>query len=164
MENWRDVPGFEGKYQVDISTKEGRCRSLNYNKTGKIKEMSQTPHDYGHGGLRLCWHLRKDRKNYIQQAAYWIAMTCPELVENEYFEGAEIDHINTDPLDNRPENLRWVTHKGNLNNSLTREKLSTGKTGVKNPNYKREFSKEYRKKLSEAQKLRHKREKTGTGF
>ena len=161
MEEWRDVPGFEGKYQVSIKTKEGRCRSVSYNKTGNAKEMSQTPHNYGRGGLRLFWHFRKDGVSYCKQAAYWIAITYPELIENEYFDGAEIDHKNTEPLDNRPCNLRWVTHKQNLNNDITKNKLSRSKSGSKNPNYKRLFSEDYRKKLSEAQIKRHKREREG---
>lgn len=155
MEEWREVPGSNGKYQVSISTKEGKCRSTNYNKTGKQKEMSQIPHNYGRGGLRLLWHLRIDGVNYCKQAAYWIAITYPELVQNEYFDGAEIDHIDTDPMNNNPSNLRWVTHKQNLNNTLTKEKLSKGKIGENNPNYKRVFSDEYRKKLSDAQKRRY---------
>lgn len=159
MEIWRDIPGFEGKYQVCIDTKEGRCRSLNYNKTGKPKEMGQKPYNYGGGGMRICWHLRKEGNSYYQQAAYWIAITFPELVENEYFEGAEIDHKDTDSMNNQPSNLRWVSHRGNLNNELTKKKLSDGKIGSKNPNYKKQFSSEYRKKLSEAQIRRRKRER-----
>lgn len=34
-----------------------------------------------------------------------------------------IDHINTDRLDNRAENLRWVTQTENMSNPLTRKKL-----------------------------------------
>ena len=39
----------------------------------------------------------------------------------------EVDHINADPLDNRLENLRWVTHEQNLANrkSLIGQKWTT---------------------------------------
>ena len=42
-EEWRDIPGFEGLYQISIDTKEGRCRSLNFNRSGKVKELSNKP-------------------------------------------------------------------------------------------------------------------------
>ena len=162
MEEWRNVPGFDGKYQVNIAAKEGKCRSTNYNKTGKPREMSQMPHNYGGGNPRILWHFRKDGVSYCKQAAYWIAITFPELVQNEYFDGAEIDHIDADPMNNQPSNLRWVTHKENMNNTCTRENLSKGKTGENNPNYKKVFSAEYRKKLSEGQKRRHRTKQNGS--
>lgn len=117
MEEWRNVPGFNGKYQIDISTKEGRCRTIFKN---HIRELSNNPSKYtGY----IIWHLRNNGKETCQQAARWIAITYPELVQNEYFEGAEIDHIDTNTLNNQPSNLRWVDRAGQMNNPITLNRL-----------------------------------------
>lgn len=129
MENWRDVPGFDGLYQIDISTKEGRCRSINWKNTGKVKEFSCKPNKQG----RLFWCLTKNKKEICYQAARWIALTYPELVQNEYFEGAIIDHIDTDPMNNHPSNLKWVTPYGNNTNPLTLQHMSNARKGKKGP-------------------------------
>ena len=118
-EVWKDVPGYEGIYQIDISTKEGRCRRIY--KNGKTKELANTP-DSRDG--RIFWHLSNGNKGVSYQAARWIALTYPELVQGEYFEGAEIDHIDTDRRNNHPSNLRWTTHRGNMNNENTRATLT----------------------------------------
>ena len=56
-----------------------------------------------------------------------------------------VDHINTDRLDNRAENLRWVTNKENCNNPLTRKHNSEARKG-------KPRSEETKRKISEAQK------------
>lgn len=126
-ENWRDVPGYEGLYQISIDTPEGRCRSLNYHSTGKTKLLSNKVNKRDN---RIYWHLYKKGKYMHWQAARWIALTYPELVENDYFEGAHIDHKDTDRLNNRPSNLRWVTQKENNNNPLTRKHSSETHTEI----------------------------------
>lgn len=125
MEEWRDVPGFEGLYQINIDTPEGKCRSLNYHRTGKVREFSRKPDKRDR---RLYWLLSKDGKKVKYQAARWIALTYPELVQNEWFDGAEIDHIDTNRLNNHPSNLRWVTPKENSNNPLTKQHMSEAMT------------------------------------
>ena len=61
-----------------------------------------------------------------------------------------VDHINTDRLDNRAENLRWVTTKENCNNPLTRKHYSEVQRG-------KARTAEFRKKLSEAHKGKSRR-------
>lgn len=60
----------------------------------------------------------------------------------------EIDHINNDKTDNRLENLRYVTHKENMNNPRTKESLSKSNSGENNPYYGKKHSKEIRDKIS----------------
>lgn len=46
----------------------------------------------------------------------------------------EVDHINTIRTDDRVENLRWVTHKENMNNSkTTRNKIVGASIAFKSP-------------------------------
>src|SRR6476660_298673 len=55
--------------------------------------------------------------------------TMHRLIMN-YPDGMIVDHINGDPLDNRRENLRIVTHHQNAMNSARRSDNKTGYKGV----------------------------------
>lgn len=46
------------------------------------------------------------------------------------FEGAQVDHINGDRLDNRRINLRWATRRQNLGNSRRPSNNTSGYKGV----------------------------------
>lgn len=144
MENkWRTVPGSDGKYEICIETPEGRCISL-YNKYGlreKPHYLSTKPDKKGY----IYWGMKINGVRVVHQAARWIALTFPELVQNEYFEGAEIDHIDTNTLNNHPSNLRWTDRVGQMNNPLTKEHNAAARLG-KHP------TEETRLKMSEARK------------
>lgn len=144
---WRNVPGYEN-YLIEITTKEGRCLSLNFKGRGVQKFLSNKVKKSG----RIYWTLTNENGEYIcRQAAKWIALTYPELVENEYFEGAEIDHKDGNKLNNHPSNLRWATHKENMNNPITVEVIRRNTTN-NNPFKGKHHSMEAREKMSNAHK------------
>ena len=112
------------------------------------------------------------RGNYLFISTFKIHRAVAELFipnpENKPF----VDHINTNTLDNKSENLRWVTCKENNNNPLTRKKRSESLKGRSfkplSEEHKRKISKackgkshkplseEHKRKISEACKGKHK--------
>lgn len=129
-ENWRDVPGYEGLYQITV---DGEVRCRRFYKNGKVKILSNKPNVQN----RINWGLCKNGKETVYQAAKWVAITFPELL-NEYFDGAVIDHKDTNPINNHPSNLHWVSQKDNCGNPLTKKHMSEAKICVARPDkYKR---------------------------
>ena len=51
MEEWRDIKGYEGRYQVSSL---GRVKSLNYNHTKKEKVLDFKPNKVGYLRIELC--------------------------------------------------------------------------------------------------------------
>lgn len=122
-EIWRNVIGYEDLYQVSNL---GNVRSIDRYVKGKIyqdkqmkkgKNKSFIPDSKGY--LRV--YLWRDNKRKLYRVHHLVAYAFPEIC-GEYFDGAEIDHINTIITDNRAVNLRWVSHTDNMNNPLTKDK------------------------------------------
>ena len=144
-EKWLPIKGYEGLYEISSY---GRVRSLNYRKKGVRKVLKC----YARLGYYMKTSLVKDgvRKYYrVHRLVAQAFLPPPKEGENQ------VEHINTDKRDNRVQNLRWVSPKGNMANELTRYHLSISH---QNP------SPEKRKRMSEGQKKRFARERaTGTG-
>ena len=162
MENeiWKDVAGYEGLYEVSSY---GRVKSLNYGGCkGVVKIMKQTFDDKGYLNVRLS----KDGKTKKIRVHRLVAIAFIPNVENK----PEIDHKNTIRYDNKVENLRWSTHKENMNNELTRKHNSESRKGIRcteetkkkisEANKGKVVSEETRKKMSESQKGGVKSEET----
>ena len=132
-EIWKDVQGYEGLYQVSNF---GRVKSL-----GRNIKKPLTKIGYVWQSERIL-KGRKDTKGYLRVVLYkdqtpkgfkvhrLVAVAFIPNPENK----PEVDHINRDKIDNSVNNLRWVSHKENMNNSLTIAFLfSVAKAGKNHP-------------------------------
>ena len=111
MEEFRDVIGYEGLYQVSNL---GRVKSLSrevcnssrcYISKEKILKLCVNKTGYYHVGL--CKHGKAKSLNVHQLVVMAFLDHTPcgyDLV---------VDHVNDDPLDNRVENLQIVTQRFN---------------------------------------------------
>lgn len=107
LEEWRDVPGYEGLYQVSNL---GRVYSF---KTNRYLKMGINSHGYKRAPLL------KDDKTQLRNVHRLVALAFIPNPDNK----PNVDHINGDKTDNRVTNLKWATQKENINNPTTLEKL-----------------------------------------
>lgn len=107
-ENWREIEGSDGVYYVSDL---GRIKKV---KKNKFKIISQHPNPKGYLYYRIC----SDKKQKAKSVSRAVAKAFPETC-GEWFEGCDVDHINTLKSDNRAVNLRVVNHITNCRNPLT---------------------------------------------
>lgn len=111
LEIWKDVPGYEGLYQVSNL---GRVKSLARSYVCKRGGIRHLPNKIlktaitGHGYLGLVF--RKDGKPTSKRVHQLIWLTFKGLVPK----GLVIDHINNDKLDNKLCNLQLLTTRQNV--------------------------------------------------
>ena len=113
-EIWKDIEGFEGRYQVSNL---GRVRSLDrkvegHNQHGKWcrvekgRIMAQKLQNTDRYQVALRGSDGKRTTHYVHRL---VAMAFVP----GYFEGATVNHKNEDHHDNRAENLEWMTKAEN---------------------------------------------------
>lgn len=114
VEIWKDIPGYEGCYQVSSFGRIKGIRRDVIKKNGKpykIKERMLNPSKQGRGKyLYVSIGLnRKIRKNKTLHSLICTTFNGPRL------KGKECNHIDGNKYNNRPENLEWITKEENLN-------------------------------------------------
>ena len=93
------------------------------NVRNKNTKVVLSQEDTGNG--YLCVGLQMDKGVYKKIRVHrMVAMTFLEFQRTE--ERNEVDHINGNKSDNSVDNLRWCTHKENMNNPVTRRKIRRG--------------------------------------
>ncbi len=117
IEEWKDVEGYEGLYQVSNLEK-----VMNV-KTGKI--LKPYLYQTGYYGVVLS-------KNNIKKHHFIHRLVAQAFIPNPENKPC-INHINECRWDSPVWNLEWCTHKENNNYGKHSEKISVSKTGKLNP-------------------------------
>lgn len=99
MIEYRDIKGYEGKYQV---SNKGDVISLNFNRSGEAKTLKPGKSHNGYYSVKLSKNneLRSYRINRLVAEAF---IPNPDNKPT-------VNHINHDITDNSVENLEWATH------------------------------------------------------
>jgi hypothetical protein len=103
MEVWKDIPGYEGLYQVSNI---GNVRSMNYKGHGGIKNLTPKTNNCGRLWVDL-WKNGSGKCFLIHRLVAMAFIPNP----NDY---PQINHIDEDPKNNRVENLEWCTARYNV--------------------------------------------------
>ena len=124
-EEWRDVVGYEGLYQV---SDQGRVKSLErtyIDKIGRgryVKERFLKPNvSYG-GYLRVGLYAGGKRKWFRVHR-----LVCEAFHENPENK-LDVNHINENKTDNRACNLEWSTAKENCNHGTRNARIAETKS------------------------------------
>lgn len=95
------IPGMEDKYGI---TREGSIYSLNYRRLGNRKKLRPFVGNHGYKYIRL-WKMSEEN-HFVHRL---VAITFIPNPENK----PEINHIDSNRLNNHVDNLEWVTKSGN---------------------------------------------------
>lgn len=115
MEEWKDIIGYEGYYQV---SNHGRVRGVDrsvYSNNGgyrfckgRLLTVTKKQNGYIRAELTKCNRKRKILVHRLVASAF-----IPNPSSKKY-----INHINGDKADNRVENVEWCTHQENMQHAL----------------------------------------------
>lgn len=120
-EEWKDVKGYEGFYQA---SNYGNVRGVD-----RIVKRSLGAHRIQHG-VKIKQFLNNDgyptilfHKDGLVESHNTHRVVALHFIENEQNK-PEINHLDENKLNNRIDNLEWVTRKENMNWGTLSERMS----------------------------------------
>ena len=119
IEVWKDIPEYEGLYQVSNL---GNVKSLNYRQTGKTKVLMKHINNKN----RYTLNLYKEGKRYSNRNIS-VLMAIAFLNHKPNGNKLVVDHINNISTNDNLYNLQVITNRENITKD---RKNKTGYTGV----------------------------------
>ena len=119
-EIWKDVPNFEGLYQVSNLGRVKSLVKLLKIKGGALRKTNEKilkPFLNADGYSVITLYKNRKRKFYLAHRLIW------ETFNGEVPKGYEINHISECKTDNRLSNLNLLTHKANCNWGSRNERI-----------------------------------------
>ena len=128
MEQWKDIEGFEGYYQVSNI---GRIRSLDrevrHSKNGTLTLKGKVLKGVMDKDGYLLVHLSKEGKKKM----FKVHRLVYSAFNGEIPSRMQVNHIDEDKMNNKLENLNLMTCKENINFGTRTERAA--KTNTNNP-------------------------------
>lgn len=124
MANWKDIDGYNGKYQI---SDEGEVRSFSRWKNGKLLKKGMTTTGYFH--VNLVGTGRGDIKQKVIHR-----LVAKAFIPNP-LNLPEVNHIDGNKLNNNVDNLEWVSREENIQHAY-RIGLIPRRIGVERSNAK----------------------------
>ena len=140
-EIWKDIKGYEGKYQVSSL---GNVKSLLDKQLNK-REIILKPSLNHKGYLRV--YLSKDSKKSTKTIHRLVAETFIPNLESK----KTVNHIDGNKINNRVDNLEWLSNTENQKHAWELG-LKKALKGEKNPMYGKKLSNETKLKISKTLK------------
>lgn len=107
LETWRDIPGYEGLYQVSSL---GRVRSLKYRQKDMTRILKQFKDGRAYFKVKLC---TKGKEKTVSVHRLVAIAFIPNPLKKR-----EVNHINGNTEDNSICNLEWVTPSENMKHAV----------------------------------------------
>ena len=107
-EEWREITGYGGQYLISNM---GRVKSLKGTNERILKAFTN---NHGYPRVALC-HRGESKRFLVSR------LVAQEFCANPDPENANtVDHIDGNPLNNRAENLRWLSMEDNIKEAVLR--------------------------------------------
>lgn len=113
MEEWKDIPGYEGYYQAsnlgNIKSVERTVNQRNGGKQVKKEHLLKPSKNKTHSYYSVVLSKKGKRKSCLIHRLVWLAFNGPIP------EGFEINHKDENSFNNNLVNLNLLSHKDNIN-------------------------------------------------